>query len=65
MGQCLCQEGFYPVGKVCKAEMGEHVDREEDCGSLTNGAKFANGRCVCDNHMFYNYNMRTCLKGWF
>ncbi|XP_001655599.2 prion-like-(Q/N-rich) domain-bearing protein 25 isoform X3 [Aedes aegypti] len=63
MGQCICQEGFYPVGKVCKAEMGEYVDRKEDCGSLTDETKFVNGRCVCDNHMFYNYNMRTCLKG--
>nr|XP_029715811.1 prion-like-(Q/N-rich) domain-bearing protein 25 isoform X2 [Aedes albopictus] len=63
MGQCLCQEGFYPVGRVCKAEMGEYVEKEEDCGSLTNEAKFVNGRCVCSNHFFYNNNMRSCIKG--
>ncbi|XP_062534886.1 uncharacterized protein LOC134204071 [Armigeres subalbatus] len=59
MGQCLCRDGFYEVGKVCKAELGEFVDKEEDCG----GGNFVNGRCVCDNHWFYNYHMRSCLKG--
>lgn len=59
MGQCLCREGFYPVGRVCKAELGEHVATKEDCG----GGNFVNGRCVCENHQFYNYNMRSCLKG--
>ncbi|XP_065089555.1 tenascin-like [Ochlerotatus camptorhynchus] len=59
MGQCLCREGFYAVGRECKAELGEHVEKKEDCG----GGIYANGRCVCQNNQFYNYNMRTCLKG--
>lgn len=59
IGQCLCREGFYAVGRECKAELGERVEKEEECG----GGIFVNGRCICQNNQFYNYNMRTCLKG--
>ncbi|XP_055524049.1 prion-like-(Q/N-rich) domain-bearing protein 25 isoform X2 [Wyeomyia smithii] len=60
VGQCHCREGFYNVDGACKAELGEHVDFAEDCG----GGNFSpEGRCVCANNQFYNYHMRTCLKG--
>ncbi|XP_038123013.1 multiple epidermal growth factor-like domains protein 6 isoform X2 [Culex quinquefasciatus] len=62
VGQCHCQDGFYyhSVDARCKAELGEFVRSAEDCGG---GTFSAQGRCVCRNDQFYNYNMRTCLKG--
>ncbi|XP_058812486.1 prion-like-(Q/N-rich) domain-bearing protein 25 isoform X3 [Topomyia yanbarensis] len=60
MGQCHCREGFYHVQGACKAELGEYVLSAEDCGG---GNMSPEGRCVCANNLFYNYNMRTCLKG--
>ncbi|XP_055617909.1 platelet endothelial aggregation receptor 1-like isoform X2 [Toxorhynchites rutilus septentrionalis] len=60
MGQCHCREGFYNVKEACKAELGEFVRSAADCGD---GIFSPESRCVCRNNQFYNYNMRTCLKG--
>ncbi|XP_058467274.1 prion-like-(Q/N-rich) domain-bearing protein 25 isoform X2 [Malaya genurostris] len=60
MGQCHCREGFYSVQGTCKAELGEFVSSPEDCGG---GILSSQSRCACKNNQFYNYNMRTCLKG--
>ncbi|XP_053698556.1 prion-like-(Q/N-rich) domain-bearing protein 25 [Sabethes cyaneus] len=60
VGQCHCREGFYNVNGACKAELGEYVEVAEDCGG---GTMSPEKRCVCLNNQFYNYHMRTCLKG--
>lgn len=60
-GFCHCQDGFYHSTGVCKAEMGEYVEHESDCGA----GVFKNNRCVCpiDLSPFYHPNMRSCVKG--
>lgn len=57
-GFCHCQNGFYEQDSACKAELGEVVEEDTDCGSGT----FKDNRCVCSNDYFYQASMRACLR---
>lgn len=59
-GFCQCQDGFFQVGGICKAELGELVEDEAFCGA---GDTFKDMRCSCRNDRFYLPNMRSCIKG--
>lgn len=58
-GFCHCQDGFYHRSGVCKAELGEFVEEDTDCGA----GLFRNNRCVCESDNFYNPHLRSCVKG--
>lgn len=58
-GFCHCQDGFYHRAGACKAELGEFVEEENDCGA----GIFKNNRCVCTSDNFYNPHLRACVKG--
>ncbi|XP_059055025.1 prion-like-(Q/N-rich) domain-bearing protein 25 [Achroia grisella] len=59
-GFCVCPVGYYTVGNGnCLAELGS-PSTEQECDGLL--AQVRDGICRCPNNLFYDEDMRNCVR---